>query len=119
MILPRSTNSISKRRLCATACAKSKGQRVSLVFSAQPFDLVKQVGGINDSQKTKALAKLLRLEICCGHQIQQIFVAADQLFCARSDREIDIRFIVRVAGVFKDSRDFVNNYRLLVQATKQ
>ena len=74
-----------------------------LAFSGRFFDLVKQVGGINNSQKAEPLAKLLRFEICCGHQIQEIFVAADQIFCARSDREIDIGFIVLVARVFKDS----------------
>src|SRR2546430_17366695 len=82
------------------------------LFSSGELDLLQQACGFDDSEKTKPLSKLLTIKVVSSHEIQQVSVSADQEVCARSDSEIDIRFVIRVARILKHPRDFPDHNSL-------
>lgn len=76
-----------------------------------PTDCLQEADRVDYFKESEALAKLLALGHVARHQVEQIGVAADDLFRTGGHRKIDIWFIFGVTRVAEDGWHRVDEYR--------
>lgn len=69
----------------------------SVAFAFQPSHFFQKFQWVNHFKWAKPTTKIFALIRVAGHQIKQILIAANDVISLRSDSQIDVWFVVRVA----------------------